>query len=66
MIQESYYRNLPSRNILNDNTEKNISSDNYSDLTDISLESMIINSNLSDSSTIKWGAPHLFLAYHYF
>ena len=53
LMYESYYKNLPSRNVLNDTSEKNITSDNYSDLADISLENIIINSNLSDSTVIK-------------
>lgn len=53
MLDKSYYKNMTPRNILNDELPKNTTSDNFSDLSDNSLENMIINSNLENSSIIK-------------
>ena len=53
MIDKSYYKNMASKNILNDEEFQNFTSDPFSDLTDIPLENMIINSNLENGSIIK-------------
>lgn len=53
MIDKSYYKNIPPRNILNDSSNKNITNDSFNYLTDIPLETMIINSNLDDERIIK-------------
>lgn len=52
LLNETYYKNIPSRNILNDvsNSERN---NKLTNLSNDSLENMIINSNLANSSIIK-------------
>lgn len=53
MIDKSYFYNVPSKNILNDYTPKNLSSDSLDNTSLGSLENMIINSNLDNDRAIK-------------
>ena len=51
MLNKDYYKQVPSKNILNDNsTYLSSISNNYSDTT---ISNLIINSNLEDNNNIK-------------
>ena len=45
--------NVPSKNILNDYTPKNLSNDTLDNYPVDSIENMVINSNLNDENSIK-------------
>ena len=53
MIDKSYLYNVPSKNILNDYTPKNLSNDSLDNYTVNSIDNMVINSNLNDENSIK-------------
>ena len=53
LIDKSYLHNVPSKNILNDYTPKNLSNDALDNYPVDSIENMIINSNLNDENSIK-------------
>lgn len=53
MIDKSYFYNVPSKNILNDYTPKNLSNDSLDNYSLDSIENMLINSNLYNDGTIK-------------
>lgn len=53
MLNKSYYKNMPAKNTLNDYNNNTHTSDYLNSLGDISLENMIINSNLENESIIK-------------
>lgn len=53
MIPKSYFDNISSRNVLQDYKPKDMSTDYLNTFTDSSLENMVINSNLDNSSVIK-------------
>lgn len=52
MVSKDYYRQIQSRNILNDE-ESYLSKSIQNDFTDNALNNMIINSNLEDGNNIK-------------
>lgn len=50
MIDKSYLKKVPSKNILNDYTPKNLSS-NYTNNSNLDcIENMIVNSNLDENT----------------
>lgn len=53
MIDKSYLYNVPSRNILNDYTPKNLSNDTLDNYPIDSIENMVINSNLNNDNSMK-------------
>ena len=53
MIDKSYLYNVPSKNILNDYTPKNLSNDSIDNYPVDSIDNMVINSNLNDESSLK-------------
>lgn len=53
MIDKSYLYNVPSKNILNDYTPKNLSNDSLDNYPVNSIDNMVINSNLNDENSIK-------------
>ena len=53
LIDKSYLHNVPSKNILNDYTPKNLSNDALDNYPVDSIENMIINSNLSDENSVN-------------
>ncbi|WP_299996123.1 hypothetical protein [uncultured Clostridium sp.] len=53
MINKSYLYNVPSKNILNDYTPKNLSNDTLDNYPLDSIENMVMNSNLNTDESIK-------------
>lgn len=53
MIDKSYLYNVPSKNILNYYTPKNLSNDSLDNYPVDSIDNMVINSNLNDENSIK-------------
>lgn len=53
MLAKSYYDNINGKNILNDYTPKDMSSDSLNNFTNSTLENMVVNSNLDNSNVIK-------------
>ena len=53
LIDKSYLYNVPSKNILNDYTPKNLSNDSLDNYPVDSIDNMVINSNLNDENSIK-------------
>lgn len=53
MININYFSNIPSKNILNEDKTKNLSEELIFNSKDMSLDNMIINSNLDNQNIIK-------------
>ncbi|GAA0087152.1 hypothetical protein UT300007_35930 [Clostridium sp. CTA-7] len=53
MINKTYFSNVQSRNIVRDTTKKNLSEELSSNYIDVSLDNIILNSNLEDQNIIK-------------
>lgn len=53
MIDKSYYKNMPSKNILRESKSNYHITDHFTPSMDIPLENLIINSNLENESIIK-------------
>lgn len=53
MLNKSYLYNIPSKNILNDYTPKNLSNDTLDNYPLDSIENMVMNSNLNNDESIK-------------
>lgn len=53
MINKTYFSNLPSRNIVKDEINKNLSEESFSNYSINSLDNMILNSNLENQNIIK-------------
>jgi hypothetical protein len=53
LINKSYLYNVPSKNILNDYTPKNLSNDTLDNYPLDSIENMVMNSNLNNDESIK-------------
>lgn len=52
MISKDYYKQVPSKNILNE-TDSYLSNSIQNEFSDNALNNMIINSNLEDGNSIK-------------
>ena len=52
MITKNHFDNIKSKNTLKDYQNKNLS-ENYTNISNIPLDNMIINSNLNNENLIK-------------
>ncbi len=53
MVSKNYFSNMPSKNILQEEKNKNLSEDLIFDFKDTSFDNMILNSNLHNQNLIK-------------
>lgn len=53
MIPKTYFDNMASRNVLQDYAPKDMTNDSIDNFIDSSVENMVINSNLDNSTIIK-------------
>ncbi len=53
MVNKTYFSNIPSRNILQEDKPKNLSENLLFNYKDTSLDNMILNSNLDNQNQIK-------------
>lgn len=55
LVSRDYFSNIPSKNVLreNKNKNKNLSEESFSNYTANSLDNMILNSNLENQNIIK-------------
>lgn len=53
MVSKDYFSNMPSKNVLREYKNKNLSEELFHNYTDNSLDNIILNSNLENNNIIK-------------
>lgn len=53
MINKNYFDNVQSKNVIKDNKKRNLSEDLSFDYSSVSLDNVILNSNLDNNIIIK-------------
>ena len=53
MVSRDYFSNMPSKNVLREDKNKNLSENIYLEYKYNSLDNMILNSNLENQNIIK-------------
>ena len=53
MVSRDYFSNIPSKNIVRENKNKNLSEDLFSNYSNNSLDNIILNSYLENKNLIK-------------